>query len=110
MKIEDIERAAKEEAEKKECLVYYGGTAISQEDLEEAFINGAKWRINSVWHDASETPKKQGYILVQIIDDYNCTIFVAWNINDNPATYWNKIINRNNIVKWAYIEDLLPTQ
>lgn len=102
MKREDIEKAAKHYSSRD------GGVTLQTEI--HAFIAGADWRINSVWHDASEEPKKKGYILVHIIDDYNCTIFVAWNINVNPATYWSKIINKNNIVKWAYIEDLLPTK
>lgn len=51
MKREDIENAAKKEAENLACLVYYGGSAISQEDVENAFVKGAEWRINSVWHD-----------------------------------------------------------
>jgi molybdopterin biosynthesis enzyme len=33
MKREDIENAAKKEAENLACLVYYGGSAISQEDF-----------------------------------------------------------------------------
>lgn len=48
MKREDIEIEAKKEAEELACLVYYGGSAISQEDVENAFVKGAEWRIDSV--------------------------------------------------------------
>lgn len=54
MKREDIENAAKKEAENLACLVYYGGSAISQEDVENAFVKGAEWRIDSVWHGVKE--------------------------------------------------------
>lgn len=52
MKIEDIEKAAIETA-KKAC-----------DDFEEVFefangfMVGAEWRINSVWHDAKEQPRR----------------------------------------------------
>lgn len=71
MKREDIENAAKKEAENLACLVYYGGSAISQEDVENAFVKGAEWRIDSVWHDALDFPSFK-YILVQTC--YRCEV------------------------------------
>lgn len=103
MKREDIEKKSQECAERLANIAYAGGGHIGQDDLEEAFIIGANWRINSVWHDASESPKKKGYILVQINEEY--PIYVVWSIN---STDWDKTAERANAVKWAYIEDLLP--
>lgn len=72
---------------------------------EQGFKDGANWRIDSVWHNANEVPKKKGYILVWINGDH--PIFVTWNINVIP-TDWAKTVKLNNVVKWAYVDDLKP--
>lgn len=105
MKVEIIEKEASKNAERLANISYAGGGHIGQDDLEEAFIIGANWRINSVWHNAIEAPKKKGYILVQINREY--PIYVVWSIN---STDWDKTAERANAVKWAYIEDLLPSK
>ena len=67
-----------------------------QDDLETAFENGAKWRINSVWHDATEKPKLGELIIVEVygkIWDYG-----KYDVCDtiHPKA------------RWAYIKDLIP--
>lgn len=105
MKREDIEQAAKEEADKLSCLVYYGGSAISQEDVENAFIAGAEWHINSVWNKNDVTP---GYDCRVLIED------IYGNVYDDKydADYneYESAIEQKEIKRWAYIEDLLPTK
>lgn len=71
----------------------------------DGFVTGAEWRINSVWHNADEVPKEKGYILVEV--NGSQPIFVTWNINVIP-TNWDKIVKENNVVKWAYVKDLIP--
>lgn len=100
MKIEDIEKAAQNY---DDGLIY--SSVKEQCDLIKAFKAGAEYRINSVWHNADEIPKKKGYILVWLNSDY--PIFVTWNINVVP-TNWDKIAKENNVVKWAYVKDLIP--
>ncbi len=34
------------------------GSDYSKAETERAFKAGASWRINSVWHDAKEEPKR----------------------------------------------------
>lgn len=96
MKREDIENAAKKEAENLACLVYYGGSAISQEDVENAFVKGAEWRIDSVWHDLNINTNKHDDVVLLLengkIVDYN----------DNWEEYYSLVL------KWAYKKDLLP--
>lgn len=96
MKREDIESAAKKEAENLACLVYYGGSAISQEDVENAFVKGAEWRINSVWHDFDININNHDDVVLLLgngkIVDYDDD----WEEYYSPA------------VKWAYKKDLLP--
>lgn len=97
---EDIEKAANEFADRE-----YEYNDIDRNALYKGFYWGAQWRINSVWHNANEVPKKKGYILVWINGDH--PIFVTWNINVIP-TDWDKTVKLNNVVKWAYIEDIIP--
>lgn len=96
MKREDIENAAKKEAENLACLVYYGGSAISQEDVENAFVKGAEWRIDSVWHDFDIKINNHDDVVLLLgngkIVDYDDD----WEEYYSPA------------VKWAYKKDLLP--
>lgn len=100
MKIEDIEKAAQDY---DDGLIY---SSISEQyNVIKAFKAGAEYRINSVWHNADEVPKEKGYILVEV--NGSQPIFVTWNINVIP-TNWNKIVKGNNVVKWAYVEDLIP--
>ena len=101
MKREDIEKAAGDHS--GSILGFRDNKSVM--DKHKAFSDGAEWRINSVWHDASEEPKKKGYILVQINEEY--PIYVVWSIN---STDWDKTAERANAVKWAYIEDLMPTK
>lgn len=99
---ENIEQAAKEEADKLSCLVYYGGSAISQEDVENAFITGAEWRINSIWHDISEIPKDGKIILVRKKDG-DMILY-----GPDMRYYKESVIMEGDCVNWCYIEDLLP--
>lgn len=102
MKREDIEKAANygmEEYVNENKLMGFRGS------YRRGFMDGAEWRISDIWHDASEAPKKKGYILVWVNSEH--PIFVTWNINVIP-TNWAKTVKINNVVKWAYIKDLLP--
>lgn len=65
------------------------------------FKAGAEWRINSVWYDASETPQHSG-MLIAIKQDG--TPIVCGPNNSN----WKIAVRIFHIVRWAYIEDLLP--
>lgn len=72
---------------------------------EQGFKEGAKWRINSVWHNAHEVPKKEEYILVCI--NGGQPVFITWYINVTP-TKWDNIVKEHRVTKWAYIDDLTP--
>lgn len=68
---------------------------------EQGFKDGAKWRINSVWHNASEIPEESDrYILIESIsyDGIRCyNVICARNYDKHP---FNE--------RWAYIDDLIP--
>ena len=94
MNIETIEKAAN---------AYIGhepewdeGVHVHAERL--AFVNGARWRINSVWHDKEEIPQKCRRCLVELTSRSGHKVYRLWNGEwDNPY-----------LTKWAYVDDLLP--
>lgn len=83
----------------------YDCNECGADEFNDGFITGANWLINSIWHDASEVPKKKGYILVWTKQGS----FVTWSINVEP-TKWNEIVELNNVIKWIYIDDLFPNK
>lgn len=96
----DIEKAANEE------IGLVGGSSALGVTIEkfcrESFIVGAEWRINSVWHDASEQPT---------ID--NADIVIAYNNHIRSEFWcnfadWDKFVKTTKLEYWAYIKDLLP--
>lgn len=58
-----------------------------------AFIKGAEWRINSVWHDARKEEPTYWKLIIRedIMGDYDlgCEL-------------------RDDTVSWAYVSDLIP--
>ena len=67
-------------------------------DAKKGFIAGAQWRINSVWHDASEKPNGNNKCLVEL------------RIPGRNPTYklWTWGWENSFVTRWAYIDDLLP--
>lgn len=84
MKREDIEKAA----------VNYDSRVVAF----RAFKNGAEWRINSVWHDASEVPEKKPALVEYSQFPKGHGYLVVPDANE--------VID--SISRYAYIEDLIP--
>lgn len=69
---------------------------------ERAYITGAEWRINSVWHDASEVPEERRFCIYILSDGtYGCGYY---HIEDNTIWYTRFA----DVVKWAYFQDITP--
>lgn len=71
---------------------------IFNNGYSRGFRDGAQFRINSVWHDASEKPKLGELIIVEVygkIWDYG-----KYDVCDtiHPKA------------RWAYMKDLIPTK
>lgn len=99
MKINEVRKAASDDAEKISNVAYSGGGHIGQDDLERAFENGAEWRINSVWHDVDkELPEYNRHVVNEDWFD-----FTAKDEKD-----LKRIINQYPFKRWAYIDDLKP--
>lgn len=95
---EQIEKAAGE----------YSGSVLGFKDNpvvmanHKAFMDGAQWRIDSVWHDASEKPENGRYILVD--KEYRFQEVWKREICDD----WLNDVNYFGVKRWAYLDDLLP--
>lgn len=102
-----IEAAARRYSEVTDC--------DKQEALliEEGFKEGAKWAINEflkdLWHPNTEEPDKAKSDIITLgFDNYAYLQFkesILWNEES-----WRHSISRCQIIKWAYLSDILPKE
>lgn len=83
----------------------------SGNDLQDAFYKGAKWadehpNFENVWHDVSEEPQCEYYVISQKKD--GAIDFIDYTGVEEYYYSWKHYIKEENIVSWAYISDLLP--
>lgn len=96
---EDIEKAAAEYANEACRPIWRTG---NEQVCMADFIEGAEWRINSVWHDINEIPE-DGRIIV-LLGKYGTMIIYG----PNMVYYREAVIMDGGFLKWAYKEDLIP--
>ena len=107
---ETIEKAAREYAEEN---LWYPGETYNDSDIREmeeflanTYKAGAQWRVNSVWHDASEKLKFNGKVekegILLLYSSGQC-VFLYLDKDE-----WESILGYATFVKWAYITDLIP--
>jgi hypothetical protein len=118
MKRENIEKAAEEcRRTTAQSMGVYGqyhsidecpNHGISCDELvESSFIKGAEWRINSVWHKPCDIAEPGKNCLVEHMDgDGNVCICIDWR----SEYEWVNACHYDKILRWAYIEDLLPNE
>lgn len=80
-------------------------TLDREESCCTSFNNGIEWFKNAIWHDASEEPKERKYILVQWLYEGR-TSYETDRVQSKVR--WQYRVAENNIIKWCYIEDILP--
>ena len=74
----------------------------------KAAVWGADWRINSVWHDASERPEeKYASCLVEVKEGDFSFFLVSEFYQNGGFSFMNGICNLI-LKRWAYIKDLTP--
>lgn len=87
------------EAGRRDALFDYGSVL---------FTDGAKWRINSVWHDVNEVIIKPGFILIEFQNKHELC-YNIWRVKSTDiAAAWDKFMKENKAIRYAYIKDLLP--
>ena len=79
-----------------------GGVTLKTEIY--AFTAGAEWRINSVWHDASEHPITGEEALVKHITGdgeikYRVDVFCGYE--------WKEMCHYDKLIQFAYVKDLI---
>lgn len=80
-------------------------TLDREEVCRVSFEDGVEWFKNAIWHDASEEPKERKYILVQWLYEGR-TSYETDRVQSKVR--WQNRVAENNIIKWCYIEDILP--
>ena len=80
----------------EDSLIY---SSISEQcDIKKAFVAGANWRINSVWHNDPKKGKTQKPILVRF---KNGLFMVFEDIRELKGI-------ESEVEMFAYLEDLIP--
>ena len=83
----------------------------------QGFMRGAQWRINSVWHYVKDMPSdgmngKGVGELCLVKNDKGDIEFVQARYEHTNGVYYfmsySGIVELHNVVRWAYIKDLLP--
>ena len=84
---------------KREEILRRAGYLFTNEVAKSVFIEGAQWRIDSVWHDWKDEQPECGKHAVtdEWID------FIAEDEKD-----LKRIVKSYGNGKWAYVDDLLP--
>lgn len=94
---EQIEKSGRDYALDQLGIVGLPGRA----EAMKAFISGAQWRINSVWHDTNELPKHSGYLAALMDNGLMETLHYTVGIGFYA-------MQLKGYKLWAYIDDLLP--
>lgn len=74
-----------------------------------SFVEGAQWRINSVWHDQSVDPELPDEPILYIDRNGSCGVLRKGYFNKTKEQ-WITVCSLYRIFIWAYIKDLIPTE
>lgn len=84
-----------------------------QEFGSELFKDGAKWAINEflrdLWHPNTEEPDKSKSDIITLGFDNDAYLQFNESILWREES-WRHSISRCQIIKWAYLSDILPKQ
>ena len=89
---EDIKKAASEYANEACRPIWRSG---KEQVCMIDFMEGAKWRINTVWHNSTEKPVPGKLLLVN-------TIYGEYDLCYYEVYVWNTVMT------WVYMKDLIP--
>ena len=94
------------------CDATYG-TLDTNPFIAEAFRKGARWAINeflkNLWHPNTEEPDKSKSDIITLGFDNDAFLQFKESIFWNKES-WRHSISRCQIIKWAYLSDILPKQ
>lgn len=102
-----IEEAAKHHIEISFISEYW------QAWYKYAFTDGAEWAIHeflkNLWHPNAEEPDKSKSDIITLGFDNDAYLQFKESILWNEES-WRHSISRCQIIKWAYLSDILPKQ
>lgn len=119
-KIEEAARGAADLYEQDLPMMSYdedtevdGQHHFCQEFGAELFKDGTKWAINeflkNLWHPNTEEPDKSKSDIIILGFDNDAYLQFKESILWNEES-WRHSISRCQIIKWAYLSDILPKQ
>ena len=87
---------------------YVSSVTLSNPSDVIHFENGAKWadvhqNLESLWHDANGEPQEYPILC----EDKKNRVWIDHNLKDYIES-WDIYVEFCEIVRWAYISDLLP--
>ena len=86
---------------------------VAMNDLACGFKEGAKWAINEflkdLWHPNTKEPDKSKSDIITIGFDNDAYLQFKESILWNEES-WRHSISRCQIIKWAYLSDMLPKE
>lgn len=105
----EIDIAARAQALSK----HLNETAYFQLRSIEDFTDGAKWAINEflkdLWHPNTDEPDKSKSDIITLGFDNDAYLQFKESILWNEES-WRHSISRCQIIKWAYLSDILPKE
>lgn len=85
-----------------------------KEDIKEAIGIAANWAINEflkdLWHPASEEPIESAEVLAEAKITESIKTYISFKRNDALFKNWDAYSSGANIIRWLYIDDLLPKE
>ena len=110
-----IEEAANKHIETE--YARYNSGEVEEEMIclrgKDSFKEGAKWAINEflkdLWHPNTEEPDKSKSDIITLGFDNDAYLQFKESILWNEES-WRHSISRCQIIKWAYLSDILPKQ
>lgn len=85
-----------------------------KEDIKEAIGIAANWAINEflkdLWHPASEEPIESAQVLAEAKITESIKTYISFKRNDALFKNWDAYSSGANIIRWLYIDDLLPKE
>lgn len=82
-----------------------------KEDIKEAISLGAKWMqeelLKNLWHPNTEEPDKSKSDIITLGFDNDAYLQFKESILWSEES-WRHSISRCQIIKWAYLSDILP--
>lgn len=88
------------EAAIKECKDIHNDNY--KDCIRLGFYRGIEWFKEAIWHDASEKPKENERIITEFRGNG-----VSYEL-DIPYENWDCYCAFNDILRWCYINDILP--